>query len=68
VVSLDEARALGCVYIYPTRKQGYDAEVYLWARQSELASGLEAELTTAVRSWLRAKWPFENAAFPGICR
>lgn len=66
VVSPDETRTLGCVYIYPTRKRGYDAEVYLWARQTELASGLEAELASAVKSWLKAEWPFKNPAYPGI--
>jgi hypothetical protein len=64
VVALDESRVLGCVYIDPTRKAGYDAEVYLWARQSELASGLETELIKAVKDWLAAEWPFKNAAFP----
>ena len=66
VVAPDESRVLGCVYIYPTRKQGYDAEVYLWARQSELASGMETELTAAVKAWLAAEWPFRNPALPGI--
>ena len=61
----DESRILGCVYIYPTRKKGYDAEVYLWARQSELASGLETELTAVVKAWLAAEWPFRNPALPG---
>ena len=54
VVALDESRVLGCVYIDPTRKTGFDAEVYLWARQSELASGMETELTAAVKAWLAA--------------
>jgi len=66
VVSLDESRVVGCVYINPTRKAGYDAAVFLWARQSELASGMETELTTAVKTWLASSWPFKNAAFPGI--
>ncbi|MBT8063676.1 MAG: GNAT family N-acetyltransferase, partial [Gammaproteobacteria bacterium] len=66
VVSPDESRVLGCVYIYPTRKAGYDAEVYLWARQSALASGLETELAQSVKQWLGENWPFKNAAFPGI--
>ena len=60
VVALDESRVLGCVYINPTRKTEYDAVVYLWARQSELASGMETELTQAVTAWLAAKWPFKN--------
>jgi hypothetical protein len=65
VVAPDESRVLGCVYIYPTRKKGYDAEVYLWARQSELSSGMETELRDSVKAWIAAKWPFEHPVFPG---
>jgi hypothetical protein len=65
VVRLDEARVLGCVYIYPTHRAGYDAEVNLWARQSELASGLEAALTMAVKDWLGEKWPFRHVILNG---
>ncbi len=65
VVSLSETTVKGCVYIEPTRKRGYDAEVFLWARQSELANGLEARLYDAVANWLETAWPFENVAFPG---
>lgn len=64
VVSLDESKVLGCVYINPTRKVGYDAEVMLWARQSELKSGLQEELKAVVKNWLKQKWPFKNPAFP----
>ena len=38
-VTLDESKVLGCVYIYPTRKRGYDAEVYLWARETKMSTG-----------------------------
>ncbi len=65
VVSLSEQTVKGCVYIEPTRKRGYDAEVYLWARQSELANGLEERLYETVQRWLTNEWPFEKAAFPG---
>ncbi|MGI9323961.1 MAG: hypothetical protein ACR2PZ_01990 [Pseudomonadales bacterium] len=65
VVTPSEDRVIGCVYIDPTRKRGYDAEVYLWARQSELAKGLEVRLYDAVKKWMADDWPFENAAFPG---
>jgi hypothetical protein len=65
VVALDESRVLGCVYINPTRVTGYDSEVYRWARQSELASGLEDQLEAAVRKWLKSRWPFRNPALPG---
>lgn len=65
VVDLAEDRVLGCVYVEPTRRRGYDAEVFLWARQSELAGGLEQRLHVAVRTWIDRAWPFEAAAFPG---
>ncbi|MGD2031228.1 MAG: GNAT family N-acetyltransferase [Gammaproteobacteria bacterium] len=65
VVSLSETTVKGCVYIEPTRKSGYDAEIYLWARQSELPNGLESRLYDAVKKWVVREWPFDNAAFPG---
>lgn len=65
VVTLDETRVIGCVYIDPTRKRGYDAEVYLWARESAIGSPPDAKLYDAVDEWLEERWPFENVAFPG---
>lgn len=64
-VDPDESRVLGCVYIEPTRKSGYDAEVYLWIRECEPGTGLDSRLVEAVRVWLAQAWPFEAAAFPG---
>lgn len=65
VVTLSESQVLGCVYIDPTRRAGFDAEVFLWARQSALAGGLEDRLYQRVKAWLQADWPFKKAAFPG---
>jgi hypothetical protein len=65
VVSPSEQTVKGCVYIEPSRKKGFDAEVYLWARESELATGLEGRLYDAVQKWVTEEWPFENVAFPG---
>ena len=65
VVRPDESQVVGCVYLLPTRKQDYDAEVYLWARQSELVNGLELRLYEAVKSWVKSSWPFAAPAFPG---
>ena len=65
VVNPSESLVIGCVYINPTRRRGYDAAVYLWARQSELAGGLETRLHAAVKEWLVKEWPFKKAAFPG---
>lgn len=65
VVSPSEHTVKGCVYIEPTRKRGYDAEIHLWVRQSELENGLEDRLYDVVQKWVATEWPFENAAFPG---
>jgi hypothetical protein len=65
VVTPSESIVTGCVYVNPTRKRGYDAEVYFWARQSELAGGLEARLHSALKDWLAKEWPFKKVAFPG---
>ena len=43
----------------------HDAAVYLWARQSELARGLELRLHAAVKEWVARVWPFESVGFPG---
>ena len=65
VLSPDETEVLGCMYIYPTRKQGYDVEVTMWVRQSREAEGLDLHLFEAVEAWIGDCWPFTNPAYPG---
>ena len=65
VVSLDESRILGCLYLHPTGRGGHDVEVSLWVRASEAESGLDAHLYGTVRGWIAEAWPFENPAYPG---
>ena len=65
VMNPSESQCLGCVYIDPTRKRGYDAEVYLWVRESELEKGLDPVLFQAVKQWIAKEWPFKKVAFPG---
>ena len=65
VVTPSESQVTGCVYINPTPKRGYDAVVFLWARQSELKGGLETRLYVAVREWIAKEWPFRKVAYPG---
>ena len=65
MVTLDESRVIGCVYVNPTRKRGFDAEVYLWVRQSELESGLDDRLFDTVVEWLDERWEFNQPGFPG---
>lgn len=61
----DGNTCLGCVYLYPCHRGDYDVQVYYWVRDSVKAQGLEVELETFLRQWLRDSWPFQNPAFPG---
>jgi hypothetical protein len=67
-MSLDETRLLGCVYIDPPHQDGTDAHVWFWARQSELAGGLETELETFLSRWLADSWPFKSVSINGEVR
>ena len=65
VMSLDESRCLGCVYVYPSEKVGFDAKVILWVRQNQLENGLDEDLFSVVKKWLSEDWWFNRVAFPG---
>jgi hypothetical protein len=65
VVDLDESSVLGCLYIHPTRKPGYDAEITMWVRQSQVDEGLDEHLFKTVTSWIEDSWPLENPGYPG---
>jgi hypothetical protein len=67
LMSLDEARLLGCVYVDPPEDAAVDAEVWFWVRDSEIASGLEAEVEAFLGPWLGAHWPFATVRLNG-CR
>ena len=65
VMSLDESRTLGCVYVFPPARADRDADVYHWVRSSELATGLEGHLSEHLRRWMTSSWPFARVAYPG---
>lgn len=58
-----EGECLGCAYIYPAEREGYEARAYCWVRSS--AADLDETLFTALRDWIAADWPFRQVAYPG---
>ncbi len=60
-----ESRELGCVYISPSKKQGYDATVRMWVTENQFVIGFEDRLYAEVKAWIKAKWPFDKVAFIG---
>jgi hypothetical protein len=65
VMNDDESRCLGCCYIYPSDRPGYDAMAYYWAREAEYRDGFDTVLGEAFRRFLGKDWPFQRVAFPG---
>jgi hypothetical protein len=61
VVAPDESRCLGCAYLYPSDKAGFDAMAFWWVRESALA--LDAAVGAVFRGML-AGLPL-GVAYPG---
>lgn len=81
VMSPDDSRLLGCVYVDPadaddaelaacaTAQGGtHSAEVWTWVRSSELPRGLQGELDAFVDDWLARAWPFAAVRCNGTVR
>ena len=64
-VTPDGKVELGCIYMDPSAKQGFDADVQMWVRSSEATSGLDDRLYRTVRDWVERDWPWERVAYPG---
>ena len=65
VLTPDGSRERGCLYIRPSSKSGFDAEVMLWVTQIEFDAGFDAELYAWAQTWISASWPLINVAYPG---
>ena len=55
----------GCIYVRPSSKPGYDAEVALWVTKTEFDAGFDAELYAWAQEWVAENWPFAEVAYPG---
>lgn len=79
VLSADESRCEGCVYINPLARWmanravsdagssftagEHDAFVSFWVRDSALARGLDRELVAGLLDWFATEWRFPNVYF-----
>ena len=64
VLAADGDRCLGCAYVYPSDKSGFQAMAFWWVRPSPDDPGLDARVGQAFRAAL-AGWPLVGIAFPG---
>ena len=65
VLTPDGSRERGCVYVRPSNKAGFDAEVSMWVTKAEFDAGFDTELFAWVQEWIAASWSFANVAYPG---
>lgn len=65
VLTPDGTCERGCVYVYPGKVPGYDAEVRLWVTKAEFDAGFDAELYAWTKAWIAKDWKFRNVAYPG---
>jgi hypothetical protein len=54
---------VGCVYLYPARRDGYDVDVRSWVRADRAA--LDKPLHEFVCEWLAGAWPFSGPDYAG---
>jgi hypothetical protein len=52
---------IGCVYIYPAKKDEHDAQVRSWVRAD--VAELDARLHASVSTWLADRWPFDRVLY-----
>jgi hypothetical protein len=65
VMSTDETRCLGCIYIFPSNTPEHDAIAFYWVREGHETAMRDAELGVQLKQWLSVSWPFRAVAFPG---
>lgn len=49
---------IGCVYVYPTPRDGFDVGVQSWVRADH--AELDVPLADAVAAWIEADWPWSS--------
>lgn len=65
VLSQDGTTERGCIYVRPSSKPGYDAEVALWVTKAEYDAGFDQTLYAWTQGWVSRNWPFDTVAYPG---
>ena len=65
VLTQDGEREMGSVYVRPSSKPGYDAQVTMWVTQADFDAGFDEILFEWTEMWIEQSWPFSNVAYPG---
>ncbi len=66
ILTADGSEEIACVYVNPSKKEGYDATVRFLLTERARKENLQPILEQKVREWIKTSWPFAKVAFPGI--
>ena len=58
----DRATVIGCVYIYPSKRPGYDADVRSWVRAADARPRRRCSTAPSAIGSMQA-WPFERVDY-----
>jgi hypothetical protein len=56
VLDPESDEIIGCVYLYPAKREGYDVHVLSWVTAAR--AELDAPLAETLLAWLDTDWPF----------
>jgi len=65
VLTLDGSKELGCFYLRPSAKEGYDVAATMWVIKEEFDRGFEDQLFADMKAWVARAWPFQKVAWVG---
>jgi YVTN family beta-propeller protein len=66
ILTADGSEEIACVYVNPSKKQGYDATVRVLMTKRGEQENLEPVLLPKLREWVKTSWPFSKVGWPGI--
>lgn len=58
---LDGDAVIGCVYVYPSRDDGVDADVKSWVTEDRV--DMDPVVWSSLSAWLTSEWPFQTILY-----
>jgi hypothetical protein len=65
VLNPEGTKELGCFYLRPSPKEGYDVVATMWVTKDQFDKGFEDQLYKDMKAWVSKAWPFKTVAWRG---
>jgi hypothetical protein len=64
IMTVDESKCLGCVYVYPSKIAQKVLEVHFWVRESEYLRGFDDHVFKVLQDWFHSEWLSFEVIYP----